>query len=85
MKNPGKTVRVGALDDARNVRLEVRKLYREARRGEIETIDLTRLIAAMRVMTVCLVTENYEARIVALEKAEEKQKAERERQGYGRP
>lgn len=69
MKNQGKSKRIGPLDDVRGVRLELRKLYREARRGEIETIDLTRFIGALREMKGCIIAETFEDRIAAMEAA----------------
>ncbi len=50
MEKPKKTKRIGGLKDARGVQRELRSLYREARRGEVETLDLSRFVAALREM-----------------------------------
>ncbi len=69
MEKPKKPKRIGALNDVKGVQRELRTLYREARRGEVDTIDLSRLVAALREMRGGLVAETFEHRIAALEEA----------------
>ena len=84
MKKPEKPKRVGPLNDVKGVRVELRKLYREARRGEVDTIDLSRFVGALREMKGCLIAETFEARIAALEEATAKREADRPTPGPGR-
>lgn len=76
MENREKPKRIGPLTDVAGVIRELRKLYREARRGEIDTIDLSRFVAAMREMRGSLAVETFETRITALEEAAAKRKAD---------
>lgn len=76
MENRKKPKRIGPMTDIAGVTRELRKLYREARRGEIDTIDLSRFVAAMREMRGSLAAETFEKRIVALEEAAAKREAD---------
>ncbi len=84
MEKREKLKRIGPLNDVAGVTRELRKLYREARRGQIDTIDLSRFVAAMREMRGSLAVETLEKRIVALEQAEAKRKADGQGPGYSR-
>ena len=79
-----KTKRIGPMTDIAGVTRELRKLYREARRGEIDTIDLSRFVAAMREMRGSLAVETFEKRIVALEEAAAKRAADAQGPGWKR-
>ncbi len=84
MEKPRKTKRIGQLNDAKGVQRELRSLYREARRGQVETIDLSRFVSALREMRGGLVAETFEARIAALEEAAAKREAGGQGPGYRR-
>lgn len=84
MGAPQKTKRIGPLKDVAGVIRELRSLYREARRGEIDTIDLSRFVAAMREMRGSLVVATFEKRIAALEQAAAKHEARDQGPGYRR-
>ncbi len=84
MENHKKPKRIGPLSDVAGVTRELRKLYREARRGEIDTIDLSRFVAAMREMRGSLAVETFEARIAALEEAAAKREADGQGPGWKR-
>ena len=84
MEKPTKSKRIGPLNDAKGVQRELRSLYREARRGQVDTIDLSRFVAALREMRGGLVAQTFEARIAALEEAAAKRKADRPTPGPGR-
>ena len=84
MEKPEKPKRIGPLNDVKGVRVELRKLYREVRRGAVDTIDLTRFVAALRELRGGLVAETFEARIAALEEAAAKREADRPTPGPGR-
>ncbi len=84
MEKPRKTKRIGQLNDAKGVQRELRSVYREARRGQVETIDLSRFVSALREMRGGLVAETFEARIAALEEAAAKREADGQGPGYRR-
>lgn len=84
MENRKKPKRIGPLTDVAGVTRELRKLYREARRGEIDTIDLSRFVAAMREMRASLVVATFEKRIAALEEDAAKRNADDQGPGYRR-
>ncbi len=84
MENHKKPKRIGPLSDVAGVTRELRKLYREARRGEIDTIDLSRFVAAMREMRRSVAVETFEKRIVALEEAAAKRAADAQGPGWKR-
>ncbi len=84
MENRKKPKRIGPLTDVAGVLLELLKLYREARRGEIDTIDLSRFVATMREMRGSLAVETFEKRIVALEQAAAKREAGGQGPGWKR-
>ena len=84
MENRAKPKRIGPLADVAGVIRELRSLYREARRGEIDTIDLSRFVAAMREMRGSLVVATFEKRIDALEEDAAKRKADDQGPGYRR-
>ena len=79
-----KQKRIGSLTAVKGVQRELRRVYREAVRGNIETLDLSRLVAALREMRGGLVAETFEARIAALEEAAAKREADDQGPGYRR-
>ena len=84
MEKPKKSKRIGRLDDVKGVRRELGKLYREARKGKIDTLELTRFVTALRELKGCLISETFEDRIATLEEAAAKRKAEDQGPGYRR-
>ncbi len=84
MEKPEKPKRIGRLDDVKGVRRELGRLYREARRGKIDTIDLSRFVGALREMKGCLIAEAFEDRIAALEEAAAKRDADGQGPGWKR-
>jgi len=84
MENRKKPKRIGSLNDVKGVQRELRNLYREARRGDVDTIDLSRFVSALREMRGGLVAETFEKRIVVLEEAAAKREADRPTPGPGR-
>ncbi len=84
MENREKPKRIGPLKDVAGVTRELCTLYREARRGEIDTIDLSRFVAAMREMRGSLAVATFEKRIAALERAVAKREADGAGAGRGR-
>ena len=84
MPKAEKPKRIGPLDDAKSVRRELGKIYREARRGTIDTRELTRFVTALRELKGCLISETFEDRIAAVEDAAAKRDAEPQGPGYGR-
>lgn len=84
MENRKKPKRIGPLNDVKGVQRELRNLYREARRGDVDTIDLSRFVSALREMRGGLVAETFEKRIVVLEEAAAKREADRPTPGPGR-
>ena len=70
--------RIGPLTDVKSVQRELRRVYRAARRGEVETLDLSRFVAALREMRTGVVVESLEERLTALEEA-----VKRETDGQG--
>ncbi len=63
-------VRIGRLDCVGRVATEMARVYRQMRRGEIDTLDGARLIAALRELRCALEAGDIERRIGALEAQE---------------
>ena len=84
MENRKKPKRIGPLNDVKGVQRELRNLYREARRGDVDTIDLSRFVSALREMRGGLVAETFEKRIVVLEEAAAKREADDQGPGWKR-
>ncbi len=84
MEMPEKPKRIGRLDDVKGVRRELGRLYREARRGKIDTLELTRFVTALRELKGCLISETFEDRIAALEEAAAKREADGQGPGWKR-
>ena len=84
MPEAEKTKRIGPLDDVKSVRRELGRLYREARRGNIDTLELTRFVTALRELKGCLISETFEDRIAALEEAAAKREADGQGPGWRR-
>ncbi len=84
MPKAEKPKRIGPLYDVKSVRRELGKIYREARRGDMDTQELTRFVSALRELRGCLISEQFEDRIVVLEEAAAKRGVEPQGPGYGR-
>jgi hypothetical protein len=62
-------VRIGRLTSVGRVGIEIARLYRCARRGEIETIEAYRLASVLSVLKSCLEASEVERRLEELEAA----------------
>ena len=60
-------IRIGPLDTVGGVVRELGRIYREARRGELEVGDATRLAMVLREIRCALEASDIEKRIEALE------------------
>ncbi|MGH7966633.1 MAG: hypothetical protein ACRERD_33190 [Candidatus Binatia bacterium] len=63
--------RVGQLDSLKSVRLELGRIYKDARQGRIETLDASRLAFVLVSLGKLIEQGDLEARIEALERAAE--------------
>ena len=63
-------VRIGRLDTVGGVVTELGRIYRHARRGELDVGDATRLATILREMRCCLEVSDIETRLLAVEKQE---------------
>jgi hypothetical protein len=63
------TPRVGRLDSLRDVRLELVRVYKDMRRGQIESREGTRLAYVLLAVAKVLEQSDLEARIERLESA----------------
>jgi hypothetical protein len=62
-------VRIGPLTSVGRVGIEIGRLYRKARRGEIETIEAYRLTQCLLGLKACLESSEIEQRLADLETA----------------
>jgi Mn-dependent DtxR family transcriptional regulator len=69
-------VRIGRLTSVGMVGVEIGRLYRLARRGDIESIEAYRLASVLSVMAKCLETSEFERRIAEMEAAVAQRAAE---------
>jgi hypothetical protein len=60
-------VRIGRLTSVGRVAIELGRLYRQARYGEVETIEAYRLATILSAMAKCLETAEFERRIADME------------------
>ena len=60
-------IRIGPLDTVGGVVTELGRVYREARRGELDVGDATRLSMILREIRQALEVSEFERRILALE------------------
>ena len=60
-------IRIGQMHDVGGVVRELGKVYRAARRGEVDTQDASRLGQLLNIMRVCLESGDLEKRVKALE------------------
>jgi hypothetical protein len=68
MAEKNKTVlRVGRLDTIGSVRSELGRLYRAARRGDLDCLDATRLAVLLKEIRATIESHDIERRLVALE------------------
>ena len=61
---------IGKLDTVGRVRREVVRLYRLARRGEMDVVDASKLANVLLIAVRMLEGQEVEARLAALERAE---------------
>jgi hypothetical protein len=61
--------RIGQLTSVGRVAIEVGRIYRAARRGDIDSIEAYRLASVLSVMAKCLETTEFERRITEMETA----------------
>jgi hypothetical protein len=59
---------IGRLDSVGRIAIEVGRIYRHARRGQIDTIAAYRLASVLAVMAKCLEQSQIEARLDDLER-----------------
>ena len=62
-------VKIGRLTSVGRVAIELGRLYRQARHGEVETIEAYRLATILSAMAKCLETSAFEERLAAMEAA----------------
>jgi hypothetical protein len=62
-------VKIGRLTSVSRVAIELGRLYRQARHGEVETIEAYRLATILSAMAKCLETTEFERRIAEMETA----------------
>ena len=60
-------IRIGPLDTVGGVVTELGRVYREARRGQLDVGDATRLAMVLREIRCALEVSEFERRILALE------------------
>jgi len=60
-------LRVGRLNTIGNVRHELGRVYRAARREEMDSLDASRLAAILKVVIECIRAHDFEDRLGALE------------------
>jgi hypothetical protein len=63
-----KKMRVGRLDSIGRVASELGRLYRQARRGEVDVADASRLGTMLGILRQCLEAGDLEKRVMDLEK-----------------
>jgi hypothetical protein len=61
--------RIGQLTSVGRVAVEVGRIYRAARRGDIDSIEAYRLASVLSVMAKCLEKTEFERRIAEMEVA----------------
>lgn len=64
-----KKPRIGSLDTSGGITTEMGRVYRNMRRKELDTLDGSRLIAALTQMRMITADGEFEARMVAVESA----------------
>ena len=64
-------VRIGPLATVGGVVVELGRIYRQGRRGELDLGDMTKLATVLRELRCALEAKDIEARIEALEAARE--------------
>ena len=62
-----KKPRIGRLDSVGGVVTELGRIYRQARRGELDVGDATRLAMVLREIRCALEVSDFEARLLTLE------------------
>ena len=62
--------RIGPLKDVSGIRRELGRVYRDARSGDLEPADASRLAFILKQIRDCVEVSDIEVRIVALEAAQ---------------
>ncbi len=62
-------IRIGPLVNSGDVKTEIGRVYRQARRGQLDTSEATRLVYMLRVLLTAIETTDIESRLEALEGA----------------
>ena len=60
-------IRIGRLDSVGGVVTELGRIYRQARKGELDVGDATRLAMILREIRCALEVSDFEARLLAVE------------------
>ena len=60
-------IRIGPLDSVGGVVRELGRIYRQARKGELDVGDATRLAMILREIRCALEVSDFEARLLAVE------------------
>ena len=60
-------IRIGPLVNSGDVKTEIGRVYRQARRGQLDTSEATRLVYMLRVLLTAIETTDFERRLDALE------------------
>ena len=66
-KERKRRVKIGRLTSVGRVAIELGRLYRQARHGEVETIEAYRLATILSAMAKCLETSEFERRLAEME------------------
>ncbi len=63
-------IRIGLLITSGDVKTEIARVYRQARRGQLDTSEGTNLVYMLRVLLTAIETSDVEQRLDALERVE---------------
>ena len=63
-------IRIGPLVTSGDMKTEIARVYRQARRGQLDTSEGTRLVYMLRVLLTAIETTDVERRLDALEGAD---------------
>lgn len=61
------SVRVGPLQTVGNIKTELGRVYRAARKGNIDITDASKLAQILNILRACIESSDIERRIAALE------------------
>ncbi len=63
-------IRIGPLVTSGDVKTEIARVYRQTRRGQLDTSEGTKLVYMLRVLLTAIETTDVEQRLDALERVE---------------